>query len=65
MSVFLSIGLLMILYIIKMDSSGALRIRRLIDVNLDSLMISLSFNGKIKISPKISKLLSLLKKNKL
>jgi hypothetical protein len=56
MSVFLSIGLLMILYIIKMDSSGALRIRRLIDANLDSLMISLSFNGKIKISRKISKL---------
>jgi hypothetical protein len=62
--VFLLIGLLMILYIIKMDLSEALRILILIGASLDSLMISLNFNGKIKINPKINKLSSLLKKNK-
>lgn len=63
--VFLLIGLLMISYIIKMDLLEALKILILIGASLDSLMISLNFNGKIKINPKINKLSSLLKKNKL
>ena len=54
----------MISYIIKMDLLEALKILILIGASLDSLMISLNFNGKIKINPKINKLSSLLKKNK-